>query len=186
MTNSPCCPSKISLMKVKIASQNTGVISTPNAGGILPFASLNKGSEGHATTAQGNSFRFVSGYHDATTRHNIAKDIKFRNGPNAAAVGATQASVSASNNPLPEEIATPTVSVTDEAIVGSTIDNVVNDDARAAALRTGDVGTTNPETPFGAIAAATIAQPKIAEKRNILIAVLLVCLFFSVSNGSSS
>jgi len=55
-------------MKVNIANQNTGVISTPNAGGIFPLASLNNGSDGHATTAQGKSFRFVSGYQDETTR----------------------------------------------------------------------------------------------------------------------
>ena len=72
MTNKPCCPSKISLINVKIASQNTGVISTPKAGGMLPFASLNRGSEGHATIAHGNSFRFVSGYHDATTRQSCS------------------------------------------------------------------------------------------------------------------
>jgi hypothetical protein len=56
-------------MNVKIANQNTGVMSTPKAGGICPFTSLNNGSDGHATTAHGNSLRFVSGYQDATTRH---------------------------------------------------------------------------------------------------------------------
>jgi len=60
-------------MNVKIANQKTGVISTPKAGGIFPFASLRRGSDGHATTAQGNSFSFVSGYQDATTRHSYGQ-----------------------------------------------------------------------------------------------------------------
>jgi hypothetical protein len=55
-------------MNVNMANQNTGVISTPNAGGIFPLASLSNGSEGHATIAQGNVFKFVSGYQDETTR----------------------------------------------------------------------------------------------------------------------
>jgi hypothetical protein len=44
-------------------------MSTPKAGGILPFASFNKGSDGHATITHGNSVSFVSGYQDETTRH---------------------------------------------------------------------------------------------------------------------
>jgi hypothetical protein len=60
-------------MNVNIANQNTGVISTPNAGGIFPLASLNKGSDGHATIAQGNVFKFVSGYQDETTRQSCYK-----------------------------------------------------------------------------------------------------------------
>ena len=56
-------------MNVKIASQNTGVMSTPKAGGMLPFTSRKSGSDGHATIAHGNSFKLVSGYQDATTLH---------------------------------------------------------------------------------------------------------------------
>ena len=55
-------------MNVNMANQNTGVISTPNAGGIFPLASFSNGSEGHATITQGNEFKFVSGYQDETTR----------------------------------------------------------------------------------------------------------------------
>lgn len=56
-------------MKVNIASQNTGVMSTPKAGGIDPLTNRNKGSVGHATIFHGSLFKSVSGYHDATTRH---------------------------------------------------------------------------------------------------------------------
>mmetsp|Transcript_4164 Transcript_4164/g.10814 ORF Transcript_4164/g.10814 Transcript_4164/m.10814 type:complete len:171 (+) Transcript_4164:243-755(+) len=146
MTNKPCCPSKISLMNVKIANQNTGVMSTPKAGGMLPFASLNRGSDGHATMAHGNSLRFVSGYHDATTRHSIAKDMKFRKGPSAVAVGFTQASVSARSNPLPEVIDTPTtVSEIDEATIGSIIRKA--DDAVVTAF-VGEAGATKADAPL--------------------------------------
>lgn len=142
-------------MNVKIANQNTGVISTPNAGGILPFASLRRGSEGHATTAHGNSFKFVSGYHDATTRHNIAKDMKFKNGPNTVAVGCTQASVSANKSPLPDVIAIPTVSESEDAIDGSIIDKA---DVHGVAI--GDVGVTKAETPLIAIARHKIVDAR--------------------------
>ena len=81
-------------------------------------------------------------------------------------MGFTQASVSANNIPLPDEIATPTLSATEEAIVGSTIDRVLEDDL-AAADATGDVGTTKAETPLMAVA-AIIAQQITKEKRYIL------------------
>jgi hypothetical protein len=68
MTNNPCCPSRISFRKVKMANQKTGVMSTPKAGGMVPLTSRNSGSDGQATMAQGNSFKLVSGYHEATTR----------------------------------------------------------------------------------------------------------------------
>jgi hypothetical protein len=58
---------------VKIANQKTGVISTPKAGGMLPLTNRRSGSDGHATIAHGNSFRFVSGYHEATTRQSCEK-----------------------------------------------------------------------------------------------------------------
>lgn len=171
MTNNPCCPSRISLMNVKIANQNTGVMSTPKAGGICPFTSLNNGSDGHATTAHGNSLRFVSGYQDATTRHSIAKDIKFKNGPSAAAVGATHASVSANNKPLPEVIVAPTVSESDEAIVGSTIDRDDGEDddvGGAIVAARGDAGATKADaTPI----IVAIIQHRTAARRCILISV---------------
>lgn len=157
-------------MNVKIANQKTGVMSTPNAGGILPFASLNKGSDGHATTAHGNSLRLVSGYQEATTRHSIAKDIKFKKGPNTVAVGCTQASVSANNNPLPEETAALTVSVSEEAIVGSIIDR--DDDALAPIVEAmGDVGATNAD--------ALLIIVVITQQRTTVIRYILVCFNLS-------
>ena len=90
--------------------------------------------------------------------------MKFKNGPNTVAVGFTQASVSANNNPLPDVIATPTVSEIDEAIVGSIIDNVDDD---LAVVVSGDVGTTKAETPLIVIVAIT--QNKITERRYMLI-----------------
>jgi len=150
-------------MNVKIANQNTGVMSTPKAGGICPLTSLNKGSDGQATIAQGNSLRLVSGYQDATTRHSIAKDMKFKNGPNTVAVGFTQASVSASKNPLPELIATLTVSESEEAIVGSIIDK--DDDALGCAM--GDVGATKADA---SLINNAITQHKITVRRYILLA----------------
>ncbi len=63
-------------MKVKIPNQNTGVISTPKAGGMAPFTSPRKGSVGHAMILHGTSFKFVSGYHEATTRHSCIKNDK--------------------------------------------------------------------------------------------------------------
>ena len=47
-----------------------GVISTPKAGGMLPRRTLRSGSVGHATMFQGDSFKFVVGYQERTTRHN--------------------------------------------------------------------------------------------------------------------
>lgn len=133
-------------MNVKIANQKTGVISTPKAGGIFPFASLRRGSDGHATTAQGNSFSFVSGYQDATTRHSMAKDMKFKNGPNNVAVGFTQASVSANNNPLPDVMAT-TAFALSESEAGSIIDKA-DDVAVLAVVATEDWGTTKADAPL--------------------------------------
>ncbi len=189
-------------MNVKIANQNTGVMSTPKAGGICPLTSLSKGSDGQATIAQGNSLRLVSGYQDATTRHSIAKDcginakektkksrvralsrlyesfrsrkiskqlhssnrtMKFKNGPSTVAVGFTQASVSASKNPLPELTATLTVSEREEAIVGSIIDK--DDDALGRAM--GDVGATKADA---SLINNAITQHKTTVRRYILLA----------------
>jgi len=151
---------------VKIPNQKTGVMSTPKAGGIFPFASFNKGSDGHATITHGNSVSFVSGYQDETTRQSIAKDMKFKNGPKTVETGFTHASVSANTNPLPEVIATLTVSESEEAIVGSIIDN---DDEDLVAI--GDVGATKADVPLIIVA---IIQHKIAIRRFMLI-VLYFC-----------
>jgi hypothetical protein len=58
-------------MNVKIANQNTGVMSTPKAGGIRPFTILKKGVVGQAMKTQGASFKFVLGYQEETTRHSL-------------------------------------------------------------------------------------------------------------------
>lgn len=184
MTNKPCCPNKISLMNVKIANQNTGVMSTPKAGGILPFASLNKGSDGHATIAQGNSLSLVSGYQDATTRHSIAKDMKFKNGPSTIEVGFTQASVSANSNPLPDVIdAASMVMESEEDIVfGSIIDK--DDDAIVAdvpASASGDVGATKAD-------AALIIDTTTRNKNEVRRYMFLYCivLYLSIRRSDSS
>ena len=93
--------------------------------------------------------------------------MKFKNGPNNVAVGFTQASVSANNNPLPDVIATPTLSESDEAIIGSIIDN--SDDVLVVVV-TGDVGTTKAETPLIVIVIVivVITQNKVTERRHIL------------------
>ena len=52
-------------------SHTIGVMSTPKAGGTAPRMARNKGSVGHATIFHGNSFNFVAGYQDKTTRHSL-------------------------------------------------------------------------------------------------------------------
>ena len=69
IVNKPCCPKRISLKNVNIASQTIGVISTPKAGGTDPLISLNNGSVGQATILYGGSLRLALGYHEITTRH---------------------------------------------------------------------------------------------------------------------
>jgi len=71
-----------------------GVMSTPNAGGTAPRISLSKGSVGHTANANGNSFKLDVGYHEMTTRHNMAKEKMLRKGPRTLARGWTQGSVS--------------------------------------------------------------------------------------------
>jgi len=136
-----------------MANQNTGVMSTPNAGGIFPFASLSKGSDGQATINQGNSFNLVSaGYHDATTLQSIAKDIKFKNGPNKVMVGCTHASVSATKNPLPDDNTVPTVSDRDVPTATSIIFKEISALLWRVALGIEEVekeiGTTNAAARF--------------------------------------
>ena len=58
----------------------------------------NKGSVGNATRIQGKSLTFVFGYHDKTTRANMANDKKFKKGPRKSAVGCTHGSVAAVSN----------------------------------------------------------------------------------------
>ena len=91
--------------------------------------------------------------------------IKFKNGPSTVAVGLTQASVSANNNPLPEIIATPTVSEIEEAIVGSIIDK---DDGDCVAIVgiIGDLVATKADAPLIIVA---ITQHKPTVRRYMLI-----------------
>mmetsp|Transcript_38334 Transcript_38334/g.91796 ORF Transcript_38334/g.91796 Transcript_38334/m.91796 type:complete len:130 (+) Transcript_38334:844-1233(+) len=75
-------------------NQTTGVISTPNAGGIDPLTNLSNGSVGHTIKLKGTSFALAVGYHDKTILHSMANEKKFRNGPRTADSGCTHASVS--------------------------------------------------------------------------------------------
>lgn len=94
IVNSPCCPSKISLMKENIPNQTTGVMSTPNAGGIDPLTNRSRGSVGQTMTRNGNSFALADGYQERTMRHSMANEKKFKKGPSTKERGCTQASVS--------------------------------------------------------------------------------------------
>lgn len=129
MVSKPCCPRRISCKKVKIPNHTMGVMSTPKAGGMLPRRTLKSGSVGHATMFQGDSFKFMVGYQERTTRHNyyitkerggesvcvpqqqnhrvqktqnvctMAKDSRLRLGSNTRDRGCTHGSVSASSMP---------------------------------------------------------------------------------------
>jgi hypothetical protein len=92
--------------------------------------------------------------------------MKFKNGPSTVATGFTQASVSANTNPLPEVIATPTVSESEEAIVGSIIDK---DDDVPVAMR--DMGVTKADVPLIIV---TITQHKTKVRRY-----MSIVLYFS-------
>lgn len=99
--------------------------------------------------------------------------MKFKNGPNRVAVGFTQASVSESKNPLPELTATLTVSESEEAIVGSIMDN--DDDALLWIVGAiDDVGATKAEAPLIIVA---INQHKTTVTRYILISVCFKCIW---------
>ena len=52
MVSTPCCPRKISRMKLRTAYITTGLMSTPKSGGVNPRTSLQKGSVGlpHGTS----------------------------------------------------------------------------------------------------------------------------------------
>lgn len=82
-------------MNVNNPSHAIGVISTPNAGGMTPLTARNKGSVGMTRRTQGKSVDFVVGYHERTTRANMAKDMRFNKGSRKVAAGCTHASVSA-------------------------------------------------------------------------------------------
>ena len=90
--------------------------------------------------------------------------MKFKKGPNTVAVGFTQASVSASNIPLPEVTAV-TVSVREDAIVGSIIDRDDVDRAPIAEAM-GDVGATKADALLIIVA---ITQHRTKASRYILI-----------------
>ena len=72
--------------------------------------------------------------------------MKFKNGPNNVAVGFTQASVSANNNPLPDVMAT-TAFALSESEAGSIIDKA-DDVAVLAVVATEDWGTTKADAPL--------------------------------------
>lgn len=61
-------------MKEKSPNQTTGVMSTPNAGGMDPRINRRRGSVGQTTILNGNSLTLADGYHDRTMRHNFLGD----------------------------------------------------------------------------------------------------------------
>ena len=61
---------------------------------MTPLTAFSKGWVGMTSKSQGISVTLVSGYQLRTTRASMAKQKKFRNGSNTAAVGCTQACVS--------------------------------------------------------------------------------------------
>lgn len=71
-----------------------GVISTPNAGGIIGRRVFSSGSVGHDTTFRGNSLIFCDGYQLIITRHSIANARKLSVGSNIKVTGCTQESIS--------------------------------------------------------------------------------------------
>ena len=103
------------------------------------------------------------------------RTIKFKNGPSTVETGFTHASVSANTNPLPEVIATPTVSESEEAIVGSIIDK--EEDVLVAM---GDMGGTKADVPLIIVA---IAQHKTATRRYMLIVLYIFSKIESEQKG---
>lgn len=45
----PCCPNNISCTSEQIMTHTMGLMSTPNAGGMIALVGLRMGSVGHAT-----------------------------------------------------------------------------------------------------------------------------------------
>ena len=72
IVSNPCCPNKISFMKLNNPSHTTGVISTPNAGGTDPLTKRRSGSVGQTIRLNGSSLTFAVGYHERTIRHSCA------------------------------------------------------------------------------------------------------------------
>ena len=58
-------------MKLNIPNHTTGVMSTPNAGGIDPFNNRSKGSVGQTIRLNGSSFTLAVGYQERTMRHSL-------------------------------------------------------------------------------------------------------------------
>jgi hypothetical protein len=96
--NNPCWPSSISCRKVKIANQNTGVMSTPNAGGTNPRTLCNKPSVGIIAALIHHDdvllLLISAGYQLITTRASMASDMRFKNGSRNKMAGCTHGSVS--------------------------------------------------------------------------------------------
>jgi hypothetical protein len=91
--NRPCCPKRISCTNVKTATQKTGVMSTPNAGGTNPLTARRSGSVTTVKTSHGISVILTSGYQLSTTRASMATDMRFKNGSSTDTAGWTQGSV---------------------------------------------------------------------------------------------
>lgn len=69
----------------------------------MPRTAFKKGWVGITRSTHGISVTLVSGYHDRTTRANMAKEKKLRKGSKKAAVGCTHASVSANERELQDD-----------------------------------------------------------------------------------
>ena len=151
MVSNPCCPSNISLKKVNTPSHTMGVMSTPKAGGTAPRISLSKGSVGHTANAKGNSLRLVVGYHEMTTRHNMANENMLRNGPRTLARGWTQGSVSERRRVADWTASTAEAVVVVTSATGRTFRLLM---VEMAAAGTADVGGTKAAHPGMATARA--------------------------------
>jgi len=68
-------------MRVRMATQIIGVMSTPPNGGTIWRKGSNKGSVGHAIRLKGIRFRFTCGYQVKTIRKMKAMVVSPRTGP---------------------------------------------------------------------------------------------------------
>jgi len=97
MVNKPCCPNIISCTKVKTATQKTGVMSTPKAGGTKPLATFKSGSVN--TVGMSNHgvslLTLTSGYQLKTTRASMKRLMRFKKGSKTQIAGCTQGSAAA-------------------------------------------------------------------------------------------
>ena len=105
MVNKPCCPSRISCTNVKTATQKTGVMSTPNAGGTNPLTARRSGSVTTVKISQGMVVILTSGYQLSTTRANMATDMRFKKGSSTYTAGCTQGSAAVANSSSEEQAA---------------------------------------------------------------------------------